>query len=507
MKDKKELGQFFTNDIIAEFMVKWLIQNNPKNILDPAVGLGIFMEKVEKYKPEISKTAFDIDEKMIKIFKEKNNFKVNININDYLSSNVLNRFDAIVCNPPYNKFQKILNRKDLIKSFEIKYGIKMSGYSNLYVYFLVKSMNELSNNGRCCYIIPYEFLCTGYGENIKNYLITSKMLKAIIKFNNKTKLFADAITTSCILCLENKSHSDIEFINIEKISELQSLSFENNHLSTDGIIIKNNQLNPKDKWLKYFKPEPTITELGYLNLIKLNEIAQVKRGIATGNNAYFTFNQEKIKKFNLSSNVCLPCISKSSDIKKIFFDKNYFDELVKENKKMFLFDGNMAKIESDFTYIKYGESINCDKTYLTSHRNPWYSIEEKKSAPILLSVFSRNKNLKVIRNEMMIKNLTTFHGLFLKNEEGLNSDFINLLFCYLITPIAQEILYLNKREYGEGLDKFEPNDLNNSYILDLRVINNFDRDIILTIYEESRLKKSIEKINELNNIFIKYCKI
>jgi len=43
----KKLGQFFTPFPIACFMGKWLISNPKcKTILDPAVGLGIFLRAI-----------------------------------------------------------------------------------------------------------------------------------------------------------------------------------------------------------------------------------------------------------------------------------------------------------------------------------------------------------------------------------------------------------------------------------------------------------------------------
>lgn len=160
---KKELGQFYTDEMIAGIMVDWVIENNPDNILDPAVGSGVFMEVLEKRKKNIDKFGCEIDPNVIKDFFQKK-IKSNVLIGDYLRQDYSFKFDAIICNPPYNRFQNIPCRTQYLADFEKKYKIKLSGYSNLYMYFLIKSINELSENGRCCYIVPYEFLNTGYGK-------------------------------------------------------------------------------------------------------------------------------------------------------------------------------------------------------------------------------------------------------------------------------------------------------------------------------------------------------
>ena len=131
-------------------------------------------------------------------------------------------------------------------------------------------------------------------------------------------------------------------------------------------------------------------------------------------------------------------------------------------------------------------------------------MEEKQIAPIWISVFNRN-GLKVIRNETLTKNLTTFHGIYF-NDKFLNEDFINIFYCYLLTPICQTLLKESKREYGGGLDKFEPNDLNNAKVLDLSMISDKDTCEILALYNQIRDNQHDFStiVERLNNVFTSY---
>lgn len=102
-----------------------------------------------------------------------------------------------------------------------------------------------------------------------------------------------------------------------------------------------------------------------------------------------------------------------------------------------------------------------------------------------------------------MQNLTNFHGFFPHNP---NNEEINILFCYLLTPIANEILKQNKREYGNGLNKFEPGDLNEAYVLDIKKLSAKDRNFILSQYELLRKKEAEEEriILKLNELFKRY---
>ena len=63
-----------------------------------------------------------------------------------------------------------------------------------------------------------------------------------------------------------------------------------------------------------------------------------------------------------------------------------------------------------------------------------------------------------------------------------------------------------KREYGGGLDKFEPNDLNNAKVLDISIISDSDINEVLDLYSKIKSKQFdiIKIVERLNDIFISY---
>ena len=50
---KKELGQFFTSPIIADFMSKLVYFDSAKTVLDPAVGEGVFLKYIDINKKNV----------------------------------------------------------------------------------------------------------------------------------------------------------------------------------------------------------------------------------------------------------------------------------------------------------------------------------------------------------------------------------------------------------------------------------------------------------------------
>jgi adenine-specific DNA-methyltransferase len=202
----------------------------------------------------------------------------------------------------------------------------------------------------------------------------------------------------------------------------------------------------------------------------------------------------------------LPCICKAIDSKKPFFLKEDFEELKANDKSVFLLNAISPIDEHTKKYLQFGEEHEINKKFLTANRNPWYSIENRPPAPIWVSVFNRN-GLRFIRNEANISNLTTFHCIYPSKANLFDSINIDLLFAYLLTNVAKQIFEDNSREYGNGLQKFEPNDINKAQMLDLKILDLKIQNKIIVLYNlykktviENKPDESI--VIKINEIFI-----
>lgn len=500
IKHRKKYAQFFTPKAVAELLIEWVSQTpNLKTVLEPAFGLGIFTRLLLQKNKDLIIKGFDVDpvifEEANNLFKEKNN--IHLILEDYLFNDWNNKYDGILCNPPYFKFHDYANKKAL-KEIKDRLKINLNGFTNIYTLFLLKSIYQLNQNGRAAYIIPSEFLNSDYGKYVKDYLIKSKALKHIIIFDFKEKVFGDALTTSAILLLEkNNETTPISFTTIKTTKALEALKKQLEKKTFLPLTIPLTELKPSIKWRAYYQKQQS---LKYKNLIPFKKVAKVVRGIATGANHYFIFNQEKANHYNIPAENLLSCITKSKDVQSPFFTPSTFKELKDSNANIFLFNAGKAPTHPNvLNYINLGVKQEVNKKYLTSKRNPWFILENRPPAPIWVSVFNRNR-VKFIRNEAQIYNLTTFHCIYLKNDL-FNSIDVDILFAYLQTDIAQEIFNDNRREYGDGLKKFEPNDLNNGLMLDLSLLSDSEQSTIKELYLQYR-QSTFERSDDKENIIV-----
>jgi adenine-specific DNA-methyltransferase len=449
---RQHFGQFFTPPSVARFMCRWLIEQGAACLFDPAFGLGAFFFAAQELDSKITFLGIEKDSKILahfrNIFPNHDELGLSIKHADYLAD-WGNGHSAIVCNPPYMRFQKFSDRKELIPRLEQQLGHSVSGYINIASAFLLKSLKELRIGGSLAYIMPLEFLNAGYGESVKQALL-GRGLKAILRIEPEAEVFPDAITSVGILLVSDDGIRDsVLFCNVRSMDQLNGGL---NELSGRKVSIEN--LQSQKKWLQFFEePVHFCSE----SLQPLRHYGSFSRGIATGANEFFLLSRSEANRLRLPSSILVPCISRSSQVTQSVITDEFVHELIEKDERVLLVDLCASKDQSVRRYIEEGESRGFDTRYLTRMRRPWYRLEKRRPAPILFGVFSRN-GFKPVRNRSRALSLTCFHG-FQPNLFGTN--FVDHLFLYFCSPIGQRILSKESRRYGDKLDKFEPHDLNN----------------------------------------------
>jgi len=479
LEHRRSLGQFFTPYQVAKFMAEWILRHPKKQmtILDPATGFGIFERALTKLKGK-KKLSFDLWEidndiaNKLKLVTKELDLDSYIIQEDFLKNGWNKKFDGIIANPPYFKHHFINQKEKVYQEVCLRTYFKFSIQTNVYCWFLIKSINLLADGGRLAFIVPSEFLNANYGEKIKDYLKQVGIVLHLISIDFKKNVFDNALTTSIIILAEknNKKHNYINFYSVHNLTELKSLkTFLEKHSKKTYKIT---ELDFKIKWRNYFngngdKKLPS-------SVVPVSVLGKFSRGIATGANDYFTLSKSEVAEYKLSTKYLVPCITKTIHAKDISFDQEKFEELKESNKKVYLFNGESANDSYGARYIDKGKHQGVHHRYLTRNRKPWYALEKRPVAQIWVNVFGRS-GLKFIWNTSHCVNLTCFHAFY---PSDIGKNYLDIFFLYLHSKIAKELFDREKREYGNGLEKFEPNDLNKSMMVDFHLLENQDRSIL-----------------------------
>ena len=447
---RRALGQFFTHPQAARFMARWVMESPNRGMHDPAFGLGAFADAARELGGGSPFTGGEIDRHILDCWRERspNRGAARVREEDYLLA-WGRRHPNIICNPPYMRFQKFANRDAILERFERELGLRLSGYTNIASAFLIKSLSELAPGGRLAYIMPPEFLNTGYGTTVKQRLIADSHLAAIVRLDCEKDVFPDAITSACVILYDSaRRFSRLKLYSAKSLDALETL-WE----SPPDAEIPYERLDPSAKWLPHFEKDPPAVSA---DAVPLSCYGRFVRGIATGANDFFAIKPSRAAELGLGESETAPCVAKSAQIRTPFFAASDLARLAERDERILLFNVIGQPSDAARDYIRRGEALGYDLRYITRNRRVWHRLERREPSPILLGVFSRG-GYKVVRNETAALNLTCFHG-FRPNAVG--ERHVDRLFLYLSSSVGRKIMSMSARMYGDSLSKFEPNDLN-----------------------------------------------
>lgn len=491
---RKKFGQFFTHPAVARFMADWVSRSPHREVFDPAFGLGALREPLSKRARKYF-SAMELDPEIVKFWTRKSRESADfVEFGDYLRAWGARRGN-IVCNPPYMRFQKFLNRDAVFSDFQERLGIRLSGYTNTASAFLLKSLAELEPGGRLAYIMPLEFLNTGYGEIVKRRLLAGRHLCAIISLACEKEAFPDAVTSAGIILCDTATRCDsVGFYSLDALRGLAEFD-----RLAPAAVVPCADLDPAAKWLPFLRRKAFAVDAD--NTAPLHFFGRFSRGIATGANEFFAVNRSRIAAWRLDeARDCVPCITKAAQIGAPFFEERDLRRLQAADKPVFLFAANGGHSSGATAYIEDGVRRGYHTRYLTRHRRPWYKAEARQPSPLLLGVFSRG-GYKIVLNTSGAVNLTCYHG-FQPNLFG--EKYVNHLFLYLSSEAGRTIVSLAKRQYGDALDKFEPNDINGALAPAPRVFDQLPPAVIdSALAEYRRTRKVPRRIERLFGALVK----
>lgn len=474
-KKRQQLGQFGTPPELAKEIVKVIRNLLPEtnasiDFGDPAIGSGTFIYTInEIIGPEFINSAIgvEIDDDVALLTKERLSemSKVKIINDDFFKVKLSPKRNLIISNPPYVRYQLIGKEQisKLIKRVQSELGIHASGYSSLYIYFILLSHNWMKKEAIAAWLIPSEFLEVGYGASVRKYLTEKVSLLRIHRYDPTDIQFERVLVTSIVVIFRNREPDLSDKTRITLGGTLDQPEQE--------IFVTNQTLRNKDKWTLPVLMQ-TETETPFL---KLDDIFNIKRGIATGANSFFILKREEAIQIGIPDSCLRPILPNPQQLTRINTngiitrDKDGYPIL---SPQLSVIDCELDETEikrkypSFWAYLDSAREKELLNRNLIRRRKPWYK-QEKREPPIFLCTYMGRK----IKNEGPFKfilnmsdAIATNQYLLLYPKENLSKLIIKnpeLIFKIheLLNKLTKQSLINGGRVYGGGLYKMEPGEL------------------------------------------------
>jgi adenine-specific DNA-methyltransferase len=229
------------------------------------------------------------------------------------------RFDLVVGNPPYIRYQ-YFDKEQQAKQDKIfkKANLKYSKLTNAWVSFVVGSSLLLKEKGKIGFVIPAELLQVSYAKQLREFLAHFYNKINIISFE---KLVFPDIQQEVVLllCERNESNSHlIEHLELRDASDLETLDVNRLKSPSKKIDFKSN------KWTYYFLEQEEIDFLENIatkrKIPTIGDYANVEVGITTGANNYFTVPYSTVAFYRLEE-FAKPMVGRSVQVNSVVFTK------------------------------------------------------------------------------------------------------------------------------------------------------------------------------------------
>jgi len=493
--EEKLRGGFYTPNPIAAFILKWAFNGNKElEILEPSCGDGVFLEEIQKGGYQYnSVTAIEFDE--IEAEKSKNigladSEVIHSDFHDFCI-NTKKRFDLIIGNPPYIRYQYFdkQQQKFAAEIFD-KANLKYSKLTNAWVSFVVGSSLLLKEQGKIGFVLPAEILQVSYAQTLREFLAKFYNKINIVSFE---KLVFPDIQQEVVLLLCEKNNSKthlIEHLELRDADELQKLDVARLKSPKKKIDFKSN------KWTFYFLDQKEIDFLERLQesqqIQKLGKYAKVEVGITTGSNPFFTVPLSTVQFYDLEK-YAKPLVGRSVQVPSaIFTQKDWQKNRAIEARTHLLTFPKMADLNGSIgarDYISWGEEQKINEGYKCRIRDEWQIVPSLRISDAL---FIRRNNLypKLIINEAEAYTTDTMHRVTVKpNVE------IKALTASYYNSLSLAFSEICGRSHGGGVLELMPNEVEEI----LLPYNTDNADLLPEIDKMIRAKKDISEILKITN--------
>jgi len=430
------IGQIFTPRYIAKFMVsnvlellealnyedRFCIKINDLKVLDPTTGEGVFLKYLLEYNLT-NITAYEIDNRL-KSHLVKNYPNVQFRFENFLGSDINEKFDVIIGNPPYlgqNYNAKVF--QNLIKNFPFcrEYFV---GNMDLFYFFIHLGIAKLKPGGILTYITTNYWITKSQKTGIKflkPHILDECFLIQYIDLS-RIRVFRDALGQhNCIFSLQKKTENDKLKKTNRKIEVVQISSSKTQ-----------NQLNDNSNKAIFDMLNRSLKHPLNHNLVLRYQSALTNRGLNSKGSWNLLY---PIEVKNIVDKIKSFCVVKG----KATFLKDYFiirnglilikDEIfiLKPNENLECRDNDVSvKINGEFVKLNEEEKKRLKKIYKSrSIRSYGYEMKDFNGYLIYFNKeeFSNRDNIK--RNGFFIKKYPTLTSYLHQYKEELEKTLKN----------------------------------------------------------------------------------
>ncbi len=460
---RKARGAFFTPPSIAKFITSWAVRGVGDRILEPSAGDAAFLvpgvtrlralgaEAGIDHRPTVHGVeihASSAAEGSRRV--EEAGGRANLVVQDFFDFESSERFDAVVGNPPYIRYQDFSGEARVkSRAAAARAGVDINGLASSWAAFVVHSTSFLVPGGRLGFVLPAELLSVNYAGPIRKFLFDRFASVDLVLFTER--VFPEAEADVVLLLADGYAQGPTDHARIQQSQNADTLG----DLST---ALRWSPSDPAAKWTPSLLDTESF-EL-YSSLLHEGHFTELKNwgsttlGAVTGNNGYFALSELSVRELKLEPSDVTPLSPPGSrHLRGLGYGTPDWKSHLEEGARGWLFRpvGNPSK--AALKYIRQGERDGVDQAYKCRVRTPWWRVPVVSKADLFLTYMNAD-SVRVSANTAGVRHLNSVHGITLAPEYNrVGRAVLAMGSLSAMTLLGAEMM---GRAYGGGLLKIEP---------------------------------------------------
>ncbi|MGH7685699.1 MAG: HsdM family class I SAM-dependent methyltransferase [Candidatus Dormibacteria bacterium] len=458
---RKARGAFFTPAPLCDYVSSWAIRSPDDQVLEPACGEAAFLLaaglRLRQLQAGLLLSAGRIHGVEVHGDSARSastaiggaGINAEITTGDFLDLEPHPRFDAVIGNPPYVRYQEWRgDARTKARAAALRAGVALTNLASSWAAFVVHSSLFLRPGGRLGLVLPAELLTVNYAAPVRSYLMRRFGRVRLVLFEQR--VFPGVLEEVVLLLADGKGPtSHCELTQVRNLDELALVDTAPYHWTP---------VPANAKWTQALIPRSALASftelLGSPTFSSLVEWGDTTLGMVTGANAYFALSAPRVRELKLRrSDLIAVSPPGSRHLRGLSYTTKAWEEMERDGARVWLFRPSSKPSEAAEMYIEAGEGDSVHTAFKCRVRKPWWRVPYLRPADLLLTYMNADTP-RLCANRAGVHHLNSVHGLYVTPElRQLSLDLLPIAALNSLTVLAAEVM---GRSYGGGMLKLEP---------------------------------------------------
>jgi hypothetical protein len=504
---RKSRGAFFTPPVLCDYVVDWAVRTATDEVLEPACGEAAFLLSAGRRLGELAAETdlpparlrgVELHERSARhaedVVREQHH-DVTIDVGDFFLLAPEPRYDVVVGNPPYVRYQEFSGESRLrSREAALRAGVLLTGLASSWAAFTVHAALFLKPGGRLGLVLPAELLTVNYAAPVRRFLIERFRNVRLVMFSER--VFPGVMEEVLLVLADGYGQGPAKQCDIYQARNTADLAAP--------VVQRWTPVDPDAKWSPSLLTADAVGAYESLaaspSFAVLHDWGETTLGMVTGNNKYFMMSPARAAELGLPVNELLPMSPPGSrHLRGLEFTKVAWRELGEADSATYLLRPEDVPSAEAQAYFEMGEEDEVHLAYKCRVRKPWWRVPLVAKADLFLTYMNAD-TARFCENSAGVNNLNSVHGVYLrKGLRQLGRKVLPIATLNSMTLLGAETV---GRAYGGGMLKVEPREADRLPVPSKSLVEAAQQDLaairprVVDLLRSGKLMEAVHAVDE-----------